>query len=93
MQVVCAGASLKVPGQKFETPYIFILGYRSISQMLDFRTNGLGTIFKDIQFSPLESRFSVTAIGLSHSIEVRSYKPMGKPISFIVRLLLPKTEQ
>ncbi|CAK9201296.1 unnamed protein product [Sphagnum troendelagicum] len=85
-QVVCAGASLKIPGQKFETPYIFILGYRSISQTLDFHTNDLGTIFKDIQFSPLESRFSVTAIGLSHSIELTAYAPFD---SFSDAILAP----
>lgn len=47
-----------------------MLGYRSPKLQLDFRTNDLGIVFKDIHFSPLESSFSITAVGPSHTVEV-----------------------
>jgi len=35
----------------------------------------LGILFKDIHFAPQQSRFSVTAVGVTHSIEVSAYAP------------------
>lgn len=69
-QVCCAGAYFKSPNQKLKSPHIFVLGYRSPKLQLDFRTNDLGIFFKDIHTAPLESRFSVTAVGPSHTVEV-----------------------
>ena len=47
-----------------------MLGYRSPKLQLDFRTNDLGIVFKGINFAPLESSFSITAVGPSHTVEV-----------------------
>ncbi|KAG0603364.1 hypothetical protein M758_10G087700 [Ceratodon purpureus] len=74
-QVCCSGAYFKTPGEKLSTPYIFVLGYRSPKLQLDFRTNDLGIVFKDINLAARESRFSVTAVGPSHTVEIMAYAP------------------
>jgi hypothetical protein len=84
--VVCSGASFKTPGGKLESPHIFVLGYRSPSHKLDFRSNDLGILFKDIHFAPQQSRFSVTAVGASHSIEV-TWLNLGAMLVEMVRCL------
>ena len=72
LQVCCAGAYFNTPIEKLSSPYIFVVGYRSPKLQLDFRTNDLGIVFKDINFSPLESSFSIAAVGPSHTVEVNS---------------------
>lgn len=73
LQVCCAGAYFKTPIEKFSSPYIFVLGYRSPKLQLDFRANDLGIVFKDVKFAPLESCFSITAVGPSHTVEVNRW--------------------
>lgn len=71
LQVCCAGAYFKTPIGNLSTPYIFVLGYRSPELQLDFRTNDLGVLFKDMKMAPLESSFSITAVGPSHTAKVK----------------------
>lgn len=70
LQVCCAGAYFKTPIEKISTPYIFVLGYRSPELQLDFRTNDVGVLFKDMKMVPSESSFSITAVGPSHTLKV-----------------------
>lgn len=70
MQVCFSGAYFKTPNEKLSSPYLFVLGYRSAKLQLDFRTNDLGIVFKDKDFKPLDSSFSITAVGPSHTVEV-----------------------
>ncbi|EFJ27824.1 hypothetical protein SELMODRAFT_441362 [Selaginella moellendorffii] len=84
-QIVCSGARFKL-GKLLETPYVFSLGYRSANCKLDLRTNNLGTIFKDVQLSPLEAKFALTGVGPSHTIKILCY---ASPVSFSEQILAP----
>ncbi|XP_024395888.1 uncharacterized protein [Physcomitrium patens] len=82
-QVCFAGAYFETPNEKLKTPLIFVLGCRSPKLQLDFRTNDLGILFKSVEISPLDSRFSITAVGPSHIVEVMAYAPystFSKPV-------------
>ncbi|KAG0610707.1 hypothetical protein M758_7G085500 [Ceratodon purpureus] len=89
-QVCCAGAYFNTSIEKLSSPYIFVLGYRSPKLQLDFRTNDMGIVFKNINFSPLESCFSITAVGPSHTIELKAYAPYD---TFSDPVLAPVTKR
>lgn len=88
-QICCAGAYFKTPIEKVSSPYIFVMGYRSPKLQLDFRTNDLGIVFKDRHFAPLESCFSLTAVGPSHTVEIKAYAPFD---TFSQPVLAPVTK-
>lgn len=70
-QICFSGAYFNTPNEKWSSPYLFVLGYRSPKLQLDFRSNDVGIVFKDVDFKPRDSGFSITAVGPSHTVEVR----------------------
>jgi hypothetical protein len=88
-QLCFSGAYFNTPNETLSSPYLFVLGYRSPKVQLDFRTNDIGIVFKDKDAKPRESSFSITAVGPSHTIELRTSAPFD---TFSDAVLAPMTK-